>query len=199
MRNIIFDLGNVLVNVDFKKFKQGLLSDGINSRKFENLFAEKLLRDKLESGQITSKKFINYVTEELDNSITAERFIFHFNSMFTENIQMKKFLIKLHRKQRYKLILLSNTNPIHFDYIKSKFNFMNLFNYFALSYKLRMLKPDIRIYNKVRMLYNLKPEESLFIDDLEENCTAAARAGMNVINYTEFRKFSNEINKYITV
>lgn len=116
--------------------------------------------------------------------------------MFTQNQLMKKFLIQLHGKQSYNLILLSNTNPIHFDYIRRRFSYVNLFNNFALSYELRMLKPDTRIYDRIAVLYNLRPYESLFIDDLEENCLAASKSGLNVINYTDFKAFLIQVNKY---
>lgn len=194
MKNIIFDLGNVLVKVNFEKFKSGLLSEGISRAKFNKLFTEKILRDKLESGEISAEKFVKYVTDKLDNKITAKRFIHHFNSMFTENRQMKKILSQLRSKQVYKLILLSNTNSIHFNYIRRRFSYINLFHNFALSYELRMLKPDTRIYNKIAVLYNLRPDESLFIDDLEENCLAAASTGMKIIHYTGVNRFIANFN-----
>lgn len=196
IRNIIFDVGNVLVRVDYEKFENGLLSEGLSRAALKEVFSSERLKSGFESGEITAEEFLASVICELKYKITPEQFIPHFNSMFSEIPQMKIFLTGLHREGRYTLLLLSNTNPIHFAHFKESFDYVNLFHHIALSYELKMLKPDIRIFNRVMQLYDLNPENTLFIDDLEENCAAAARTGMNVIKYRSFDGFLEDINKY---
>jgi len=196
IRNIIFDLGNVLVRVDYEKFENGLLSEGFSRSAFDRVFASDHLKFRFESGEISGHEFLDIVTRGLNNEITPERFIIHFNSMFSGIPQMKNFLTGLHGNGRYNLFLLSNTNPIHFGYFKDNFDYVNLVHHIALSYELKMLKPDIRVFEKVLELYHLKPEETLFIDDLEVNCASAARTGMNVIKYNGFEDFLQNVNRY---
>ncbi|MGH2574810.1 MAG: HAD family hydrolase [Ignavibacteria bacterium] len=194
IRNIIFDLGNVLVGVDFDKFKNEILSAGISERTFNRLLP---LREKFESGLISTNEFLSSVTEKLDHKISKKRFLNLYKEIFTEIPQMKEFLISLSRTGNYKLILLSNTNPLHFSLIKKKFEYLKLLNIFALSYRLKMIKPDIRIYKKVLRQYQLTPAETLFIDDLIENCITAEKLGIETIHFKHYQSFIERFNKII--
>ena len=108
---------------------------------------------------------------------------------------MKKFLKSLVQKNKYKLFILSNTNPLHFSYGRRKFKYINLVDKFILSYKLKMIKPDKKIFRTVIEKYKLVPSETLFVDDLKENCLAAEDTGMKTICYRNYRTFIKQFKK----
>jgi len=112
---------------------------------------------------------------------------------------MKKLLAKISKNGDFRLYLLSNTNAVHFNYIRREFPYVNLLHKFGLSYKLGYLKPDVRIYKQFIQRFKIKPEESLFIDDLETNCSSARDFGFNVIHYKGYDNFIEQFNKKLKI
>jgi HAD superfamily hydrolase (TIGR01509 family) len=197
IRNIIFDIGNVLVEVNYQKFLDGLVSEGVPRELLDEEFLNTTFKNGFESGEISADDFVSQSVSRLNNRIPREKFVRHFNSMFSEIPGMRDFVSELRTSGRYKLLVLSNTNPLHMQ----KFDFLNLFDCIALSYELKLLKPDIRIYKKVLELYNLNPAETLYIDDNDENCASAGKAGLITVVFhnpenliAEFRRFGIAIN-----
>jgi epoxide hydrolase-like predicted phosphatase len=188
IKNIIFDLGNVLVKVDFARSEKLLLNAGVRKKSFDRFF-RKRLRIEFESGKITTSEFMDMAYRELGGKVSKTKLTKLFTEMFDEISEMKKFLRKLHRSGKYRLFLMSNTNPLHFNYARKNFPYINLFHKFILSYKVGFTKPDRRIYMTLLKRYNLHPAESLFIDDQEANCLAAKRLGIKTIIYKDYYSF----------
>jgi glucose-1-phosphatase len=197
IKNIIFDLGNVLVHVDFARTKKLLINAGVSDSNFNRFFGKGIRRD-FESGKITTSEFMNMAFRELGGNVPKSKLKELFEDMFDEIPEMKSFLKNLARSGKFKLFLLSNTNPLHFNYIRKKFGYVNLVYKFVLSYRLKMIKPGKRIYTTVLEKYRLKPEETLFIDDLKDNCFAAQKCGMQTINYKNYNSFVKEFKKLIS-
>jgi putative hydrolase of the HAD superfamily len=114
--------------------------------------------------------------------------------MFSVIEPMSSLVRKLAKENKYQLFLLSNTSPLHFEYIKQKYDHVNLLMKFALSYELNSLKPDDIIYTRTIEYLEIEPFESVFIDDLQENCDAAEKFGINTICYdkNDHGKFERE-------
>lgn len=197
IKNIIFDLGNVLVNVHFERFRDELIKAGTGRKNFEELFHSKELKSKFESGAVSNKEFLQMVKHKLGINVSQKKFIDLFSDMFTVIPEMGNFIKKLALENKFRLILLSNTNSYHFNYIKRKFDYIRLFNKYALSYKLKMIKPSPTIYEMVLKRYKLKPDETLFIDDLEDNCKAAEKSGIKTICYKGYKSFKKEFDRMI--
>lgn len=197
IRNIVFDLGNVLVNVHFDKFKQGLLWEGITEDEFIKFYTIKKRAMGYEKGKIDTKNFLRLCQKKLNYKITQKSFRKYYTEIFSEIPQMKKLLAKISKNGDFRLYLLSNTNAVHFNYIKREFPYIHLLHKFGLSFKLGYLKPDVRIYRKFTEKYGIKPHDTLFIDDLEANCASARDFGFNVIlfkGYDDFiEKFNNKL------
>jgi putative hydrolase of the HAD superfamily len=182
--NIIFDLGNVLVNVEYERFRQSICQSGVSEERYNNFFKGAGYRILgYEAGEISTDEFTAKCIGELGLNMTDEEFAFAFNDMFSEITEMKALVSRLAANGTYNLFLLSNTSPLHFEHIKKNFGFVKLLNKFALSYELKSLKPDAAIYERTIRHLAIKPEESLFIDDLKENCKAAEKFGFTTINY----------------
>ena len=100
----------------------------------------------------------------------------------TETVKLLSLL-----KQSYNVYLLSNTNPRHIKYeVPSRFSFQNNVTRAFYSFDLGCRKPDTAIYLKALELAGVKPEESLLIDDVEENVEQARKLGFKTIQYTGY-------------
>ncbi len=184
IRNVIFDLGNVLVNVEYERFINAICSNGVSKEAYMNFFKGgnyRLLG--YEAGEITTVEFIEKCRTGLGLKMSDEDFASSFNDMFTEIPEMSKLVRMLAAGAKHNLFLLSNTSPLHFEYIKKRFDYVNQLDKFALSYELKSLKPDDEIYERTINHLGVYPNESLFIDDLPENCMAAEKFGFKTICY----------------
>jgi HAD superfamily hydrolase (TIGR01509 family) len=194
IRNIIFDLGNVLVNVEYARFQRKIFDCGVDEQKYNNFFrggSYRLLG--YESGEISSDEFVTRCITGLELKLKPDEFSDAFNDMFSEIKPMSEIVKKLAEEGKYNLFLLSNTSPLHFEFIKQKYEFVNLLHKFGLSYEMKALKPESVIYRKAIDHLGIKPEESLFIDDLKENCEGAEKFGIKTIcydknNHADFEK-----------
>ena len=161
----------------------------------DSLFQSRELREDYESGKMTNKEFLKLACSKLDCRINQVKFKDIFSDMFSEIPAMKLFVNKLIQDKYFTLFLLSNTNSYHFNYIKNKFDYVKGIKNFALSYRMKLNKPSPEIFHKLLKRYKLKPEETLFIDDLENNCKTAEKIGMKTICYSDFRKFKKEFKQ----
>ncbi len=167
--------------------------NGISDETYSNFFKGgnyRLLG--YESGEISTDDFITKCLTGLKLQMNRNDYADAFNDMFTEIEPMSSLVRNLSREKKYRLFLLSNTSPLHFEYIKQKYDYVNLLEKFALSYELNALKPEDEIYERTIKHLSIDPQESLFIDDLEDNCLAAEKFGIKTICYDK-----NDHNKFI--
>ena len=189
IRNIVFDLGGVLVNLDFKAAINGLQEAGFANVKEQLLaFDRGGIFQKFELGEITADEFRTAIRENSTVTLTDEEVDALWNLMLLE-IPREKLELILELRGKYMVYLLSNTNSIHWDYVcKNAFNYrgFRVEDYFEetfLSYEMHLAKPDKAIFEKVLHDANLLAEETLFIDDSEANCKAAQEVGIHAHHY----------------
>jgi len=197
---VIFDLGNVLVNVEYERFIVKLKQNGVSDEQYMNFFKGgnyRLLG--YESGDISTEEFVTKCLTGLNLKMEHDEYANAFNDMFTEIEPMSSLVRRLKMENKYRLFLLSNTSPLHFEYITKQYDYVNLLEKFALSYELNSLKPDDIIYERTIEHLGIVPGESLFIDDLTENCEAAERHGIKAICYNkkDHAGFEKEFEKYL--
>ena len=189
IKNIVFDLGGVLVDLDFKNAINGLQQAGFaNVKEQLQAFDQDGIFKKFELGEIDSDQFRTAIRENSTVTLTDEEVDTLWNSMLLE-VPRKKLELILDLRSKYMVYLLSNTNAIHWDYVcKNAFNYrgFRVNDYFEetfLSYEMHLAKPDKAIFEKVLHEANLLPEETLFIDDSEANCKAAEEVGIHTQHY----------------
>lgn len=187
IKTIIFDFGDVFINLDkpatfreLEKLNIGGYTEKIRSKNIE-----------LEKGQISTEEFIDGYKAEYN--LTESQIINSWNAILVDFPKYRyNFIKKLQEEKDYQLILLSNTNEIHIDWIKENVpffeDFKKCFDAFYLSNEINFRKPDAEIYQYVLEKHNLQPEECLFIDDTKENTDTAARLGMNIWNLEPTRE-----------
>ena len=189
IKNIVFDLGGVLVDLDFKAAINGLQQAGfVNVKEQLQSFDREGIFQKFELGEMTAVEFRTAIRENSTVTLTDEEIDALWNAMLLE-IPREKLELILDLRGKYMVYLLSNTNSIHWDYVcKNAFNYrgFRVNDYFEetfLSYEMHLAKPDKAIYEKVLQDANLLAEETLFIDDSEANCKAAEEVGIHAHHY----------------
>ena len=184
-KNIIFDLGGVIINIDYSLTTQAFAKLGLSN--FDSLFSQAKqnpLFDLYEKGLVPSSDFRNevrkYLDKPLDDTIIDEAWNAMLLDVPAERLQLLK-----KAKLKHRTFLLSNTNDIHIEtfngYLQKTFGIADLSGYFDklyLSYKVGMRKPDKEIFELVISQNNLNPHETLFIDDSVQHVEAAKKLGI---------------------
>ena len=180
IKNIIFDFGDIFINLDKPATLRELEKFGITE--ISNEAWEVVYQ--YEMGFITTEKFTTYFFNEF--KIPKEDLVFAWNSILLDfPLNRLKFIKDLAKKKEYRLFLLSNTNDLHISWIKNDWGmdlyneFKNCFEKFYLSHEIHFRKPNADIYEFVLNENNLKAEESLFIDDTKENTDTANALAIN--------------------
>ena len=189
IKNIVFDLGGVLIDLDFKSAINGLQKAGFTNVKEQlQAFDQNGIFQKFELGEISADEFRASIRENSNVSLTDEEVDSLWNLMLLE-IPREKLELILDLRSKYMVYLLSNTNSIHWDYVcKNAFNYrgFRVNDYFEktfLSFEMHLAKPDKAIFEKMLEDANLLAEETFFIDDSEANCKAAAEVGIHAHHY----------------
>ena len=189
IKNIVFDLGGVLLDLDFKAAINGLQKAGFaNVKEQLQTFDREGIFQKFELGEITAEEFRTAIRKNSMLTLTDEEVDALWNAMLLE-VPREKLELILDLRGKYMVYLLSNTNTIHWDYAcKNAFNYrgFRVKDYFEetfLSYEMHLAKPDKAIFEKMLQDANLLPEKTLFIDDSEANCQVAASLGIQVHHY----------------
>lgn len=197
VKNIIFDLGNTLIYYDYEYFYEGVsrLEKKLNTNKLKNFIKEKKLGDKLCKGALQPKDFFRILKRKFDLRIGYEDFIYLYSDIFWVNAQMKNFLEKIVNVKRFRVFLLSNTDPVHMNFLNKNFPFIKIIKNKVLSYKVGLLKPQKKIFEYVIKKYGLNKNETVLIDDLPVNIKVAVKLGLHGIKYTTHRKFLSQFTR----
>lgn len=183
IKAVLFDLGKVLLRFDFDPaFKRLARHCGRTPKDIEAFFIQSGLEVLYDGGKISSKHFYREVKRALGLKIGFEAFGAVWNRIFTPITPMTGLLARLKRRG-YRLVLISNTNEMHFRYVVKKYPFLKHFDRFILSYKVKMRKPDPHIYNLAARACKARPEEIFYIDDREDLTSAAEELGFHVHTY----------------
>ena len=185
IKNIIFDLGGVLLNVDYHKTSEAFKQLG--ARQFDEMYSQASanhLFEALETGEITESAFYSAISEYCEKGTSEERLQAAWNAILIDfRLESLQALDQL--KEKYQLYLLSNTNSIHLTafnrMLQSVTGKTSLDDYFIKSYYSHLInrrKPYVETYEWVLQESNLLAAETLFIDDSENNIKGAAEAGL---------------------
>jgi glucose-1-phosphatase len=178
---IYFDLGKVIVDFDHSRAARELskvtplpLSEAMAVLTDGELVAE------FETGQLSSQEHYRKVCHRLQMDVSMEKFRELWGSMFLpEPLLSEPFLAAL--KERYRLMLLSNTNEIHFDFVIQHYPILRMIEERLLSYEAGCMKPEARIFELAIQKAGVAPENIFFTDDRPENVEAAQQAGIQAL------------------
>ena len=183
IKNIIFDFGDIFINLDKKATFNELEKLGISEISDEMM----AVAHQYERGLISTDEFIEFFNKKF--KVAKEDLVFAWNSILLDfPLRRLEFLKELAKSKKYRLFLLSNTNDLHISSVKNSLGtefyneFKNCFEQFYLSHEIHFKKPDVVIYEFVLNENSLIAEETLFVDDLKENTDAANTLGIKTWN-----------------
>ena len=195
---IFFDLGNVILPFNHfqiaEKLSRFSRRKGLEdpSRIFSYLFDfESGAVNGFDTGKVSPAQFFQSVRTDLDLSLSFEEFVPIWTNIFTEDEDVADVIRLL--KRRCRLGLLSNTDPLHFGFIRSKFPVVSVFEKWILSFEVGFKKPHLRIFQKAIEWASASPEKILLIDDLEKNVEAALSVGMRGIHFRSAAQMKEEL------
>lgn len=191
---IIFDLGNTLIrfdhNISAKKLA-GLFR--IDQEKIRGLFFDSELTRLFEKGLISAKEFYTRATDFLGIKIPYKDFVSIWNDIFWEDEESCRIARSL--KRNYKLFLLSNVNKLHFEYIKKKFDIIEIFDEVILSFAVGAMKPEARIFEDAVTRAGGDKSAVLYIDDREDLIKEAREFGIESIRFEGAEKLKKELEE----
>lgn len=190
IRNIIFDLGDVILNIDVPIASKSFADlSGREQGEILTIFKESEIFRQFETGAMDEPAFRNYVREILNfPDLSDEAIDTAWNSLLLDLPPERVELLKKLAAE-YRIFLLSNTSSIHITQVNKILEastgvekLEDLFETVFLSYEMGLMKPDTRIYEKVLDKAGLKAEETLFLDDNADNIRGAAQLGIQTIH-----------------
>jgi putative hydrolase of the HAD superfamily len=178
---VYFDLGKVIVDFDHSRAARELLKvTPLSLKEAMAVLSDSDLVSEYETGQLSSQEHYRKVCRRLQMEVSIEKFRELWGSMFLpEPLLSESFLQDL--KKRYRLMLLSNTNEIHFDFVIQHYPILRMIEERLLSYQAGCMKPEARIFELAIKKAGVAPENIFFTDDRPENIEAAQRAGIQAL------------------
>ena len=190
---IIFDLGKVLVEFDFQRAYRALEQVcGCRVPEMQRRLMESGLAEQLETGGIEPRLFASSLCTLIGAEIPYDDFCGMFNSIFTRTLVPESLLEGL--ASRYQLLLLSNTNSIHYDMLAETYSaLLRHFHHRILSFEVKAMKPQAEIYRLAVERAGCRPEECFYTDDIPEFIAAARERGIDAVRFESAAQLEREL------
>ncbi len=184
IKNLIFDLGGVIINIDFDLTMRALQAYTDIPLGVGAYLGKNAIFYNYETGKINSEEFLTQIKEKYQLNATNEQIIHAWNALLLD-IPTEYVNLLLSLKSKYKIFILSNTNPIHIEGVEAILEKSSQIKHLSelcdkvyLSYEMVKAKPELAIYRQVINENNLNPEETMFFDDSRVNLAGAQKLGI---------------------
>ncbi|MEI8085824.1 MAG: HAD family phosphatase [Paludibacter sp.] len=190
---LIFDFGGVLINLDLNQCILNLKKLGLeNVEQYLSNFGQKDFFLKFEKGQIGTEQFRTEIRKLTTKTLTDAEIDAAWCS-FLCNIPLEKLELLLELKKKFRILMLSNTNPLHIDvsaaaeFEKTGKKITDYFDKCYLSYEMKMVKPDTEIFQALLLSEHVDASQCLFLDDGSKNIEQA-----NILGFQTYLVSANE-------
>ncbi len=193
----IFDLGGVFINIDLGPSIDKLMTKihSHSEQKIIDYLKNSELVGLYQKGQISSCQFHQNVQKYFGVKFSYSFFKQIWQNIFTPNNPMIRFIENVNKE--INLVLLSNTNELHIDYLMKKYSFFCFFQHHIFSHKVGLAKPDSSIYHYTLSHAGIQADQCIFIDDSLPNVETAVELGMSGIHFTDSDSFIKKWNNLI--
>ncbi len=205
IRNIFFDMGGVLVPLNKERTLKAFGELGVSTfADYLNPYLQKGFFAKFENGDISAAEFRNCVREISSRKNISDEAIDHALNLFLDPIPAEREAMLRELKERYRLFLLSNNNPISIASISGTFRenygyeFNELFIEMFCSYRMNMSKPSKEIFLKALEIAGADSSQTLFIDDSAANIRAAEELGFITCLYDVDAPFAEQVRRALS-
>ena len=184
IRNVIFDLGGVVIDLDRDRAVRALEQLGLDGAdEMLGLYGQKDPFLGLETGETPAGEFFDIMRSRMKPGVNDKEITRAFNEFLVDLPAKRLEMLRRMRMAGYRIFMLSNTNPVMYNsWIDRAFRqeggtVNDYFDGIVVSYQELMCKPNVAIFETLMRRYGLNPSETLMLDDSEKNCQAAAEAG----------------------
>jgi FMN phosphatase YigB (HAD superfamily) len=193
IKTVIFDLGKVIISFDFKRGYQRLEKIcKYSAAEIPQRIGSTDLVKRFETGLVEPEDFVRQISAILDLHISYEQFCEIWSSIFLPDPLIPESMLA-GISQRYRLLLLSNTNAIHFQMVEQTYPLMRHFHERILSYRVRAMKPSPVIYREALAHAACRPEECFYTDDIMDYVDGAKREGIDAVQFESCAQIQREL------
>lgn len=195
IKTIIFDLGKVIIPFDFKRgYDRMAPLCGYAAADIPARIGTCDLVSRFESGQVEPEDFVKELSTLLELKVDYREFCEIWSSIFLPDTLIPETLLE-RLKSRHRLVLLSNTNAIHWEMVSDRYPLLRHFDERILSYRVGALKPDPKIYRAAIEAAQCAPEECFFTDDIAAYVEGARQQGIDAVQFQNQAQIENELRQ----
>ena len=193
IKTVIFDLGKVLVPFDFNRGYTALEKlCAYSAAEIPKRIGATDLVHRFETGLVEPDDFVRQLSAILGLNVEYEQFCEIWSSIFLKDPLVPEEMLEGLRK-RYRLLLLSNTNAIHFEMIRENYPMLRHFHGFVLSYEVKAMKPSPAIYREALARAGCRADECFFTDDVRDYVDAAQREGIDAVQFESREQLERDL------
>ena len=193
IKTVIFDLGKVLIPFDFSRGYSAMekLCDYPAAEIRKRIGATDMVR-RFETGLVEPRDFVEQLCGVLTLRANYDEFCDIWSSIFmTDTLVPESVLEGL--RARYRMLVLSNTNAIHFAMVRQNYPLLRHFDDFILSYEVKAMKPEPAIYQEAIARAQCRPEECFYTDDIAEYVEGARKQGIDAVQFLSGEQLQREL------
>lgn len=200
IKTIIFDLGRVIVDVNDTETAKALMKYTRKGQAsiYLTIFCSKHYEN-FTLGRITPSEFYAAVKKEMKLTCRFAKFKFIWNNIFAKRQKVERLINRL-KKSKYTLILLSDTNKLHFEFILKHYPIIKEFDDVVVSYKHNCMKPSKKIFlialKRAKELAKAEPSECLYFDDIAKNIESAKELGINAVQFSSYKDLISAVKRF---
>ena len=193
IKAILFDLGKVIIPFDFNRGYRAMQQIcGHEPADIRARIAATDLVERFECGHVEPRAFVAQLRDVIGLDVSYDGFCEIWSSIFLPDPLIPESLLA-GLKMHYPLLLVSNTNPIHFGMIRETYPLLRHFDEFILSYEVKAMKPSPEIYRAAVERAGCQPGECFFTDDIPAYVEGARRHGIDAVQFQSAEQIEREL------
>lgn len=182
IRNVVFDVGNVLVKLHYQPFVGYLVQSGVDMSDLPSWLKSVDLEGH-ERGDVPGEILLDRIAGMASRPMDPAELRTHWLSMFERWDEM--FALASGLMADHRVYLLSNIGDMHWAHLDALYGLDTLVHGACASFRVGAIKPHVDIYRKAEVMFDLDPAATVFMDDLLPNVTAALECGWHAIHHTD--------------
>jgi len=193
IKTVIFDLGKVLIPFDFSRGYRAMEPFcGYPAAEIPKRIAATDLVHRFETGLVEPRDFVAQLSRMLELRATYEQFCEMWSSIFLPDTLVPESLLA-GIGERYRLLVLSNTNALHFAMVRRNYPILRHFDDLVLSYEVKAMKPSPAIYREAIARAGCRPEECFFTDDIPAYVEGARHEGIDAVRFESCAQLERDL------